>query len=68
MAFPQAILRVLLQVVAAALLAVGGIGLYVSIGALLASDRLAVQTVVTTLAAFSAAALLLRHTRRRRAP
>ncbi|MFN2563759.1 MAG: hypothetical protein ABR499_01940 [Gemmatimonadaceae bacterium] len=64
----SAVLRVLMQVVAAGLLAVGGIGLYVSIGALLAGDRLAVQTVLTTVAAFTLAALLLRRVLRRSAP
>ena len=52
--------RLLLQIVAAALLAVGGIGLYFSIGALLAGDAVAVESVVTTVAAFTLAALLLK--------
>ena len=57
----------LLQIVAAGLLAVGGIGLYVSIGALLASDRLAIETVLTTVAAFALAGLLLKRALRRNA-
>lgn len=59
--------RLLLQLVAVALLTVGGIGLYVSVGALLAGDRLAVQTILTTIAAFSAAAIVLRRALRRNA-
>ncbi len=56
----MAVLRLLLQVVAVALLTVGGIGLYFSVGALLAGDRVAVESVLTTVAAFTLAALLLR--------
>jgi hypothetical protein len=62
-----AALRLLLQVVAAGLLTVGGIGVYFSIGALLAGDRVAVEAVLTTVAALMLAALLLRHLRRGRA-
>ena len=56
----MAVLRLLLQLVAVALLTVGGIGLYFSVGALLAGDRVAVESVLTTVAAFTLAALLLR--------
>jgi hypothetical protein len=54
------VLNVLLQILAAGLLAVGGIGFYFSVGALLAGDRVAIESVVTTVAAFTLAALLLR--------
>ena len=60
----MAVLRVLLQLVAAGLLTVGGIGIYFSIGALLAGDRVAVESVLTTVAALMLAALLLRRLRR----
>jgi len=62
-----AVLRLLLQLVAVGLLTVGGIGLYFSVGALLAGDRVAIESVLTTIVAFTAAALLLRHLLRRRA-
>ena len=54
------VLNVLLQILAAGLLAVGGIGFYFSVGALLAGDRVAIESVVTTVAAFTLAGLLLR--------
>ena len=57
--------RLLLQVIAVGLLTVGGIGLYFSVGALLAGDRVAVESVLTTVVAFTGAALLLRHLLRR---
>ena len=57
-------LRVLLQIVAVGLLTVGGIGLYFSVGALLAGDVIAVESVLTTVAAFTMAAMLLRRLRR----
>ena len=59
------ILRVLLRVVAVGLLTVGGIGLYFSVGALLAGDRVAIESVLTTVTALTAAALLLRYLLRR---
>ena len=54
------LVRLLLQLLAVALLTVGGIGLYFSVGALLAGDRVAIESVLTTVAAFTLAALLLR--------
>ena len=68
MSLARRLLRVLLQVVAVGLLTVGGIGIYFSIGALLAGDRVAVESVLTTVIAFTLAALLLRHLLRRRTP
>ncbi len=64
----SAVARMLLQVLIAALLAVGGIGVYFSIGALLAGDAVAIESVVTTVAAFTTAGLLYRLLLRRRAP
>jgi hypothetical protein len=61
----SAVVRLLFQVAAAGLLAVGGIGLYFSVGALLAGDRVAIESVLTTVGAFTLAALLLRRLLRR---
>ena len=56
--------RVLLQVVAAGLLGVGGIAFYFSVGALLAGDAVAIESVLTTVGAFALAAVLIRRLRR----
>jgi Na+-translocating ferredoxin:NAD+ oxidoreductase RnfD subunit len=59
-----AVARVLLQVVTAGLLAVGGIAFYFSVGALLAGDAVAIESVLTTVGAFALAAVLIRRLRR----